>query len=74
MTNEFTGVLERDGDRYISYCLGLYSTSGQGATLDECQESHCQTAKPILQDPRDFGVLSSERLVSHNAACRSTPD
>jgi hypothetical protein len=39
MRNEFTAVIERDGDWYIAYCLEIPGANGQGQTIEECRAS-----------------------------------
>ncbi len=56
MTNEFTGVFERDGEWYVGYCPEMPGGFGQGRMLEECRESLCEAIKLILQDRRDQGL------------------
>ncbi len=56
MTNEFTGVFERDGERYIGYCPEVPGANGQGRTLDECRESLADAIRMILEDRREQGL------------------
>ena len=56
MTNEFTGVYEKDGDWYIGYCPEVPGANGQGKTLDECRESLADAIKLILEDRRETGL------------------
>ena len=56
MTNEFTGVFERDGEWYIGYCPEVSGANGQGRTLEECRESLIATIKLILEDRREQGL------------------
>ena len=52
MHNEFTAVIERDGDWYIGYCPEIPGANGQGQTLAECRESIVQAVELILEDRR----------------------
>jgi predicted RNase H-like HicB family nuclease len=56
MTNEFTGVFERDGEWFIGYCPELPGANGQGHTLDECRESLAEAIRLILEDRREQGL------------------
>ncbi len=56
MTNEFTGVFERDGEWYIGYCPEVPGANGQGRNLDECRESLADAIRLILQDRREQGL------------------
>ena len=39
MSNEFTAVIERDGEWYIGYCPEIPGANGQGRSKDECLKS-----------------------------------
>ena len=56
MTNEFTGVFERDGEWYIGYCPEVPGANGQGNTLDQCRASLAEAIKLILQDRREVAL------------------
>jgi len=56
MTNEFTGVFERDGEWCIAYCPEVPGANDQGETLDECRASLAEAIKLILQDRREQGL------------------
>jgi predicted RNase H-like HicB family nuclease len=36
MHNEFTAIVEQDGDGFIAYCAEVPGANGQGLTKDEC--------------------------------------
>ena len=52
MTNEFTAVIERDGEWFIAFCPEVPGANGQGKTKDECLESLRQAIALILDDRR----------------------
>jgi predicted RNase H-like HicB family nuclease len=52
MTNQFTAVIERDGEWFISYCPELPGANGQGKTKEECLESLGEAINLILEDRR----------------------
>ncbi len=56
MTNEFTGVFEREGEWYIGYCPEVPGANGQGRTLEECRESLAEAIRLILEDRRTEGL------------------
>ena len=56
MHNEFTAVLERDGDWYIAYCPEIPGANGQGRTKDEARSSLSQAIRLILADRREEGL------------------
>ena len=56
MRNEFTAVIERDGEWYIAYCPEIPGANGQGRTKDEARESLAQAISLILEDRREDGL------------------
>jgi predicted RNase H-like HicB family nuclease len=54
--NEFTAILERDGDLYIAYCPEIPGANGQGRTLEECKQSLADAIALILEDRRQDGL------------------
>jgi predicted RNase H-like HicB family nuclease len=52
MHNEFTAIIERDGDWYIAYCPEISGANGQGRTLEECRQSLAEAIALILEDRR----------------------
>jgi len=52
MRNEFTAIIERDGDWYIAYCPEVPGANGQGRTKDECLGSLKDAIELILEDRR----------------------
>ena len=53
MRNEFTAILERDGDWYIAYCPEIPGANGQGRTKDEARASLAAAIALILEDRRE---------------------
>ncbi len=53
MHNEFTAVVEQDGDWYIAYCPEVPGANGQGRTREECLQSLKEAIALILEDRRD---------------------
>ncbi len=53
MYNEFTAVIEQDGDWYIAYCLEVPGANGQGRSSEEARESLAQAIALILEDRRE---------------------
>jgi len=52
MHNEFTAIIERDGEWYIAYCAEIPGANGQGRTREECLESLREAIELILEDRR----------------------
>jgi predicted RNase H-like HicB family nuclease len=53
MMNEFTAIIERDGEWYIAYCPEIPGANGQGRTKDEARESLAKAIGLILEDRRE---------------------
>ena len=53
MHNQFTAVIEKDGDWYIGYCPEIPGANGQGKTKEECRTSLAQAVSLILVDRRE---------------------
>ena len=53
MKNEFTAIIEPDGDWFIAYCPEIPGANGQGATKGEARESLIQAISLILEDRRE---------------------
>jgi predicted RNase H-like HicB family nuclease len=56
MSNEFTAVIERDGEWFIGYCPEIPGANGQGRTLEECRSSLAQAIQLILEERREEGL------------------
>ena len=56
MTNQFTAVVEEDGDWFIAFCPELPGANGQGRTKDECLDSLKEAIAMILEDCREEGL------------------
>ena len=50
MRNQFTAIIERDGDWYIAFCPEVPGANGQGRTTDEAKASLADAIKPILEE------------------------
>lgn len=53
MRNEFTAIIERDGEWFIGYCPEIPGANGQGQTVAECRQSLSDAIALILQDRRE---------------------
>ena len=51
--NEFTAIIERDGDWFIAYCPEIPGANGQGRTKDECLINLSKAIDLILEDRRE---------------------
>jgi len=49
MQNEFTAVIERDGEWFIGWSPEIPGANGQGQSLEECCESFQAAVELILE-------------------------
>ncbi|MFO7899010.1 MAG: type II toxin-antitoxin system HicB family antitoxin [Planctomycetota bacterium] len=52
MHNEFTAIIERDGQWFIAYCPEIPGANGQGKTKAQALKSLSQAIDLILEDRR----------------------
>ncbi|MBI4321587.1 MAG: type II toxin-antitoxin system HicB family antitoxin [Chloroflexi bacterium] len=83
MSNEFTAVIERDGDWFIAYCPEVPGANGQGKTREEAIASLAEAIALILEDRREDGLrgvppgaiidkVAAPRRPRHNPVSRRT--
>lgn len=53
MHNEFTAIIERDGEWYIAYCPEVPGANGQARTKEEARENLADAIALILEDRRE---------------------
>lgn len=53
MHNEFTAIIERDGEWFIAYCPEIPGANGQGKTKAEAIKSLSEAIDLILADRRE---------------------
>lgn len=56
MQNEFTAIIERDGDWYIAYCPEIPGANGQGRTKPEVLQNLSEAIALILEVRREDGL------------------
>lgn len=56
MRNEFTMVIEQDGEWFIGYCPEIPGANGQGRTVVECREDLAEAISLVLEDRREDGL------------------
>ncbi|HSS76180.1 MAG TPA: type II toxin-antitoxin system HicB family antitoxin [Thermoanaerobaculia bacterium] len=61
MRNEFTAVIERDGDWYIAFCPEIPGANGQGRTKTEARLNLADAIRLILDDRRRDGLRGLPR-------------
>ena len=63
MYNEFTAIIEKDGDWYIAYCLEIPGANGQGKTIEECKASLAEAISLILEDRREDAMRGLPEVI-----------
>ena len=53
MQNEFTAVIERDGEWFIAWCPEIPEANGQGKTIEECRDNLSKAISLVLEDRRE---------------------
>jgi predicted RNase H-like HicB family nuclease len=56
MRNEFTAVIERDGEWFVAWSPEIPGANGQGHSVEECRESLSAAIQLILEDRREDGL------------------
>lgn len=56
MHNEFTAIIEQDGEWWIAYCPEVPGANGQGKTKEECLSSLSDAIDLVLTDRREDGL------------------
>ena len=56
MGNEFTAVVEHDGEWMIAFCPEIPGANGQGRTKAEALDSLAKAIALILEDRREDGL------------------
>jgi predicted RNase H-like HicB family nuclease len=64
MHNEFTAIIERDGDWFIAQCPEVPEANGQGQTADEAKSDLAAAIQLVLEDRREdaFKAASADAL------------
>ena len=53
MHNEFTAIIERDGEWSVAWCPEIPDANGQGETRERCRDNLSQAIAMILEDRRE---------------------
>jgi len=61
LKNEFTAVIERDGEWFIAYCPEIPGANGQGRRKAEARHSLAEAIALILDDRRRDGLRALAR-------------
>jgi len=53
MHNEFTAIIEQDGERFVGWCPEIPEANGQGTTVEECRTNLSEAIALVLEDRRE---------------------
>jgi predicted RNase H-like HicB family nuclease len=53
MHNEFTAIVDQDGDWFVAYCPEIPEANGQGKTIEEAKQNLKEAIELVLEDKRE---------------------
>src|SRR6266508_2704011 len=59
MHNEFTAIIERDGEWFIAQCPEVPEANGQGRTPDEAKSDLAAAIQLVLEDRREDALKAA---------------
>jgi predicted RNase H-like HicB family nuclease len=59
MHNEFTAIIERDGDWCIAQCPEVLEANGQGGTAEEAKSDLAAAIELVLEDRREDALKAA---------------
>jgi predicted RNase H-like HicB family nuclease len=59
MHNEFTAIIERDGNWFIAQCPEVPEANGQGRTADEAKSDLVAAIRLVLEDRREDALKAA---------------
>ncbi len=65
MHNEFTAIVEKDGEWFVAYSPEVPGANGQGRTKEECLRSLTEAIALILEDRREDGLRGAPKTAEH---------
>jgi predicted RNase H-like HicB family nuclease len=63
MHNEFTALIERDGEWYVGSCPEIPEANGQGHTVEECRQNLAEAIALVLLDRRQEALRGASGSV-----------
>jgi predicted RNase H-like HicB family nuclease len=61
MNNEFTAIIERDGDWYVAYCPEIPGANGQGKSVEDARANLSEAIALILEDRREDALRGAPK-------------
>ena len=65
MRNEFTALVERDGEWHVAYCPEIPGANGQGKTKEEALRSLAKAIDLVLEDRRQDALRGAPPDATH---------
>jgi predicted RNase H-like HicB family nuclease len=59
MRNEFTAIIERDGDWFVAQCPEVPEANGQGRTPEEAKNDLAAAIELVLEDRREDALKAA---------------
>jgi predicted RNase H-like HicB family nuclease len=59
MRNEFTAIIERDGDWFVAQCPEVPEANGQGRTPEEAKNDLAAAIELVLDDRREDALKAA---------------
>lgn len=56
MRNEFTSIIEQDGEWFVAYSPEIPGANGQGRSSEDARENLAEAIALILEDRREDGL------------------
>ena len=69
MRNEFTAIIERDGEWFIAYCPEIPGANGQGRTKEEARESLAEAIRLFLKVAVRIAYAVCRRMRNAKQSC-----
>ena len=61
MHNEFTALIEQDGDWFVAWSPEIPGANGQGQTIEDCRHDLANAIALILEDRREDGLRGAPK-------------
>lgn len=63
MHNEFTALIEPDGEWFVAYCPEVPEANGQGKTPDEAKQNLAEAIALVLEDRREDALRQASATI-----------
>jgi len=62
MHNEFTSIIEQDGEWFVAYSPEIPGANGQGRSAEDARQNLAEAIALILEDRREDGLRASSEV------------